>query len=70
MPEDELSVHESVATDPVKDAMLTDKFRAQRYSSERLHEYYNQVVAEIRASLDGIQDEGGEREKVADRTSQ
>jgi hypothetical protein len=40
------------------------------YSSERLNEYYNQVVAEIRASLDRIQDEGDECGKVADRTSQ
>jgi hypothetical protein len=58
MSEDELSLHEPVATDPVEPAPHTDKFSASLQSSQRLTEYYNQVVAEIRASLDRIDAEG------------
>jgi hypothetical protein len=58
MSEDELrSLREPVAADPAGDATNTDKFRAQLRSSQRLNEYYNQVVAEIRASLDRAEGE-------------
>lgn len=53
MSEAELSLlHEPIATDPADSAAISDKFREQLQSSERLNEYYNQVVAEIRASLE------------------
>jgi hypothetical protein len=35
------------------------RFREQMQISERLNEYYVQVVAEIRASLERIEAEGG-----------
>ncbi len=55
MSEAELSpLHEPVAADS---AAIADKFREQLHSSERLNEYYNQVVAEIRASLERAEDE-------------
>jgi hypothetical protein len=58
MSEDELrSLRELAAADPGEDATNTDKFRAQLQSSQRLNEYYNQVVAEIRASLDRAEGE-------------
>ena len=57
---DELqSLHEPADSDSVEDATHTDKFRAQMHNSERLNEYYNQVVAEILASLERVQDEAG-----------
>ena len=37
--------------------MNADRFREQMQSSQRLIEYYNQVVAEIRASLDRAEQE-------------
>jgi len=56
---DELrSLHDLVATDTAESATQTEKFRAQLQSSQRLNEYCNQAVAEIRASLDRTQDEG------------
>ena len=58
--EDELrSLHEPAATDPAEPATDTDRFREHMRSSERLTEYYNQVVAEIRASLDRAEEEIG-----------
>jgi hypothetical protein len=36
-----------------------DGFREQMQISERLNEYYVQVVAEIRASLERVEAEGG-----------
>jgi hypothetical protein len=55
---DELqSLHEPAASDSIEDATHTDKFRAQMHNSQRLNEYYNQVVAEILASLERVQDE-------------
>ena len=58
MSEDELrSFHAEGATDPAESAADPDKFRKQMQSSERLTEYYNQVVAEIRASLDRAEEE-------------
>jgi hypothetical protein len=56
MSEDEL--HELDTVDAAESATSTDKFRAQFESSQRLNEYYNQVVAEIRASLEQVEDEG------------
>jgi hypothetical protein len=54
---DELqSLHEPAASDS-EDATHTDKFRAQMHNSQRLNEYYNQVVAEILATLDRVPDE-------------
>jgi hypothetical protein len=52
MSEDDLLSHEPDAPDAAEPATNTDKFRAQLQSSERLNEYYIQVVAEIRASLE------------------
>jgi hypothetical protein len=53
MSEDELlSLHEPDAPGATESATQTDKFREQLQSSQRLNEYYNQVVAEIRASLE------------------
>ncbi len=49
------SVHEPASTDPAEPATHTDKFREQMRSSERLIKYYNQVVSEIRASLERTQ---------------
>jgi hypothetical protein len=58
MSEEELrSLHAEDATDPAESAADWDKFREQMQSSERLTEYYNQVVAEIRASLDRAEQE-------------
>jgi hypothetical protein len=34
-------------------------FLAQQQRFELLHEYYNQVVAEIHATLERIEDDGG-----------
>jgi hypothetical protein len=56
--EDELlSLHESGTVDPAASAPNADKLREQLYSSQRLNEYYNQVVAEIRASLERAEKE-------------
>jgi hypothetical protein len=49
-PEDGLmSVAELAETDPLQDPMVG--LEAQMDRSQRLNEYYNQVVAELRASL-------------------
>ena len=60
-PEGELlSLEEPVAIDPAEEsAALTERLRAQMESSQRLNEYYNEVVAELRASLDRIEAEEG-----------
>jgi hypothetical protein len=58
MSEGELrSLQEEDATDPAESATHADKLRAQLESSQRLNEYYNQVVAEIRASLERAESE-------------
>jgi hypothetical protein len=57
--DDLLSLEEPVALDPVDFAPLEDRFRAQMASSQRLNEYYKQVVAELRASLEKIEAEEG-----------
>jgi hypothetical protein len=48
-----LSVAEPIATDP---ATHSDELQEQLKSSARLHEYYNQVVAELRATLEQIEE--------------
>jgi hypothetical protein len=59
-PVDELfSLQEPVSTDPAEPATRTDKFQEQLESSQRLIEYYNEVVAEIRASLERAEAEVG-----------
>jgi hypothetical protein len=54
---DELLSLEDIAVD-LEDS-LADQFRSQRASSQRLNEYYMQVVAELRASLEKIEAEEG-----------
>jgi hypothetical protein len=57
--DDELeSEVETSNTDPVEEsAAISAQLEAQLRSSERLTEYYNQVVAELRASLEQIERE-------------
>ena len=52
-----MSVAEPIVTDPMESAALSDRFQEHLKSSERLNEYYNQVVAELRASLERIEAE-------------
>jgi hypothetical protein len=54
-----VSVTEPIVNDPAETTKRTDKLQEQLKSSERLTEYYNQVVAELRASLEQIE-EGGQ----------
>jgi len=54
-----LSLEEPIAIDPEDFLPLEDKFRAQMASSQRLNEYYELVVAELRASLEKIEAEEG-----------
>ena len=62
--EDELlSLHEPGTVYPAEFATNTDKLREQLHSSQRLNEYYIQVVAEIRASLERAEREEAEREE-------
>jgi hypothetical protein len=57
MSEDGLvSVTEPIANDPAESTTHSDKLQEQLKSSERLNEYYNQVVAELRASLERIEE--------------
>jgi len=56
---DELLSLEELAIDPEDSAPLADEFRAQMASSQRLNEYYKEVVAELRASLEKIEAEEG-----------
>jgi hypothetical protein len=49
-----LAAAEPMALDEAETAERADLLRAQLKSSERLNEYYNQVVAELRASLEEI----------------
>jgi hypothetical protein len=54
---DELwSLHEQVTSDRGDHSTLGERLEAQRERFERLNEYYNQVVVEIRASLDRTED--------------
>ena len=54
-----LSLEEPIAIDPEDFLPLEDKFRAQMASLQRLNEYYELVVAELRASLEKIEAEEG-----------
>jgi hypothetical protein len=47
----------------------SEQLQAQLKTSERLTEYYNQVVAEIRASLDRIEAEDLDRIEAEDNAS-
>ena len=44
----------SNVTDLAEATARSEKLRAQLKTSDRLNEYYNQVVAELRASLEEI----------------
>jgi hypothetical protein len=56
---DELvSFDERAAFDPTETATHDDAFRAQQQKTERLNQYYDEVVAELRALLDQSDDEG------------
>jgi len=50
-----MSEEEMVTTEPAESAGHAELLREQLKSSERLTEYYNQVVAELRASLEEIE---------------
>ena len=50
----ELSVAEPAATNAAETEAHSDQLQTQLRSSERLNEYYNAVVAELRASLEQI----------------
>lgn len=58
MPVDEL-LHEEDIAGPAETETREDIIREQMQISERLGEYYVQVVAEIRASLERVEAEGG-----------
>jgi len=60
MPVDELALHEHIGANPAEPAEHVDEFDARFHSSPRLMEYYIQVVAEIRASLDRMEAEESE----------
>ena len=57
MPVDEL-LREEDGAGPAEIVGQEDRFREQMQISERLHQYYNEVVAEIRASLERAEAEG------------
>jgi hypothetical protein len=58
MSEDErMSVTAPIAVDPEEAAARSDMLQAQLKTSARLNEYYKQVVAELRASLERIEAE-------------
>jgi hypothetical protein len=44
-------------SDPAELATLDDEFRAQQEKIDRLNQYYDEVVAELRALLDQSVDE-------------
>jgi hypothetical protein len=56
MSEDGLLSVTEIATDPTESTTYTDRFQEHLRSSARLNEYYNQVVAELRASLERIEE--------------
>ena len=45
-------------------AQLVEKFQEQQEKIQRLDEYCNQTIAEIRASLEGSQEPGGSLEEA------
>ena len=54
----QLSVADPIATDPAQEP--EERLEAQMLRSQRLNEYYIQVVAELRASLAAIGEEDGQ----------
>jgi hypothetical protein len=50
---------EGAPSAPVEPVPHDDEFRALQQKSERLNQYYDEVVAELRALLDASDDEGG-----------
>jgi hypothetical protein len=54
MPEDELE-GELVTTEIAESEARSERLREHLKTSERLNEYYIQIVAELRASLDEIE---------------
>jgi type II secretory pathway component PulL len=59
MPTNELwSLQELADADREQSASLVSKLKAQQQRTQRLDEYFDKTVAEIRASLDRIPDEG------------
>ncbi|THD62446.1 MAG: hypothetical protein E7813_19915 [Bradyrhizobium sp.] len=61
MPAAELfSFDDRAPLNPAERAALDDEFAAQQQKIERLNQYYDEVVAELRVLLDQSEDEGGE----------
>jgi type II secretory pathway component PulL len=59
MPTDELwSLQQLADADREQSVSLVSKFRAQQQRTQQLDAYFNQAVAEIRASLDRTPDKG------------
>jgi hypothetical protein len=52
------SLQELTEFNQIESATRVGKFREQREKVQRLDQYYNQTIAELRASLDGPQDGG------------
>jgi hypothetical protein len=60
IPADELWIlDEGAPSAPAEPAPHDDEFLALQQKSERLNQYYDEVVAELRALLDASDDEGG-----------
>jgi hypothetical protein len=60
IPADELwLLDEGVPSAPAESAPYDGEFLALQQKSERLNQYYDEVVAELRALLDASGDEGG-----------
>jgi hypothetical protein len=60
IPADELWIlDEGAPSAPVEPVPHDDEFIALQQKSERLNQYYDEVVAELRALLDASDDEGG-----------
>jgi hypothetical protein len=57
-------------SDPAESVALDDAFRAQQQKIERLNQYYDEVVAELRILLDQSQDEVVERRLPEAESSQ
>jgi len=53
------SVQALIEFHQAESAKLVEKFQEQREKVQRLDEYCNQTIAEIRASLEGSQELGG-----------
>ena len=55
--EEPWSLDERALSDPAGSATHDDEFYAQRQKIERLNEYYDEVVVELRALLGQLRDE-------------